>query len=257
MEKDELKELLVMDVPSHKGNFDKVYDACLIAKQHLKLKNKKLISLLAYSLIICIISITSTLLIYKKMEQANVIKRPRDVFLEEHLFFHLQWIGKSPVFDSYIAIGPEVGSDRISLDVLLKTNLLKEEDKNALIEYENSAKEKEANHEARFLICFGIIEEKDYIFLADIYYDETTVWNSYVATTFYFESNLPYSFSSLSNEFEQLAGDVLTNDCITSYNDQNVLECGIAICFEEKGDGSYQEYYKIKTYDKQEFVVYK
>lgn len=110
------------------------------------------------------------------------------------------------------------------------------------------------DHDAKFVICCGIIEDKDYIFLADTYYEE---YYGYVTTTFYFESNLPYSFSSLADEFEELASDVLTNECVTTYNEQNILECGIALCFEKLDDGTYKEYYLMKTYDKQEFVVYK
>ena len=259
MEKDNLKELLIMNVPNHKGNFNKVYEACERAKRAIRIKRFKYIQVVAFVVALFLVS-ASSIMIYRgigKAPQNTTVVPPRDEYLEEHLLSHLEWIGKQPVFDSYIAIGPEDGSKRISLDVLLKTNLLKEEDKNVLIEYANDANEKEFNHEARFLICFGTIEEKDYIFLADMYYDETSNWIGYVTTTFYFESNLSYPFSSLADEFEDLAGDSLTNECITSYNDQNILECGIAICFERLDDGTYKEYYLMKTYDKQEFVVKK
>ena len=259
MKKDDLKELLTMNIPDHKGNFDKVYEACERAKQAIKLKRIKYIKMFAFVMILLLVS-TSSIMIYRGTvnEYArNTIAPPRDEYFEDHLFMYLQFKGKYPVFDSYIAVGPEVGSNRFNLNIVLNSNLLKEDDKKVLVEYSEAAKKKAPDHDAKFVICFGIIEEKDYIFLADIYYDETSAWVGYVTTTFYFESNLSYSFSSLADEFEELAGDILTNECITSYNDQNTLECGIAICFEEEDDGSYHEYYKIKTYDKQEFVVNK
>ena len=258
MEKDDLKELLTMNIPKYKGDFDKTYETCERAKQAIKLKRIKLIRMVAFVMILLLVS-TSSIMIYRgivKKSDRTTIVPPRDEYLEDHLLMHLQFKGKYPVFDTYIAIGPEVGSNRFNLNIVLNSNLLKEDDKKVLVEYSEAAKKKVPDHDAKFLICYGIIEDKDYIFLADIYYDEKS-YHGYVTTTFYFESNLPYSFSSLADEFEELASDVLTNECVTTYNDQNILECGIALCFEKLDDGTYKEYYLMKTYDKQEFVVKK
>ena len=256
MENDDLKELLTMNVPKYKGDFDKTYETCVRAKQAIKLKRIKFIRMVAFVMILLLVS-TSSIIIYRGIVKKNdrtTIVPPRDEYFEDRLFMYLQFKGKYPVFDTYIAVGPEVGSNRFNLNIVLNSNLLKEDDKKVLVEYSEAAKKKVPDHDAKFVICYGIIEDKDYIFLADTYYEE---YYGYVTTTFYFESNLPYSFSSLADEFEELASDVLTNECVTTYNEQNILECGIALCFEKLDDGTYKEYYLMKTYDKQEFVVYK
>lgn len=262
MERDDLKELLTMNIPDHKGNFDKVYEACKKANQSVKLKKTMLIQVLTLLIILCFVSFSS-IMIYKEIQKEHdltTIVPPRNEVLEDRLFMHLAFRGKFPKFDSYVAVGPEVGSNRFNLNVILNSNLLKEEDKNVLVEYSKTVKEKVPEHNVRFVVCLGAKDDKDYVFLADIYYDAKS-HNGYEITTFYFESNLPYPFSSLADEFEELTGEILTTDtidCITSYNDQNILECGIALCFEKLDDGTYKEYYLMKTYDKkQEFIVKK
>ena len=56
MEKDDLKELLIMNVPKYKGDFDKTYEVCERAKQAIKFKRLKYIRMFAFVMILLLVS---------------------------------------------------------------------------------------------------------------------------------------------------------------------------------------------------------
>ncbi len=92
----------------------------------------------------------------------------------------------------------EGGIHRCSIDFILKTNMLSEEDKETLILRDKESKRNIYN------IYMGNKDGKDII---------AFTWGDYPGTTIYtFESNLNLSFKSILSEFENKIGNIIEKD---------------------------------------------
>ena len=268
MNNDEFKDSRRMDFPEIKGDYKKTMELFESRKSSSKKKIMNLIKLSVYTLVICVISVFSTILISRLGEtrkpgvalNVDMGKNPylSRVGYSDELYNRRKaedpnW---EPIFDNLIAFGPESASGTIKLGVINKSHLLSDESKQILAEYETSIKKTYPSHTISFQIAFGIKNNKDYIYLIDYCgYDNSLkkeVWNEFL-----FESNLNYSFESIVNEFELQIGKELTDEYLNSsyYDDQNLLSSGIIIGFTEV-DGRYQEYYMVKL-DGELFVISK
>ena len=221
--------------------------------------NKKhsfsILKIATFGLIVAIISVFSTIAINHLINKdGNILERQRGTTTSYNVDK-----GKDPglvtqnadsnddtIFDQIIAFGPEASTGSFGIDVILKSNLLKEEDKETLKEYQEDTKKTSPNHEIAFQVCLGIKDGKDYVYLIDYCgYDKKL--DKEVINTFLFESNLSYSFNTIVTSFEKENVIELSNAFLNSsiYDSQNKLVSGIILDFIESENG-FEENYVIK-----------
>ena len=257
MEKDELRNIVKIKYPKVECDPNKAYEYFLKSRRSQKRIAFRNITIILYTLIICFITSLTTFFIQKKitenninqMEKVNIDKlQGSNTDMGKDPYIAVQGVDpdQHPIIDQIIAFGPEKADGTFDLSVILRSNLINEEDKQELKNYETEIKKTYPSHNVRFQIALGIKDGKDIIYLIDgCGYDielEKTV-NS----VFIFNSNLSYSFDTLVNDFEELTGKELTNDFLNKshYDDQHLQEYGIILAFIEK-DEQYQEYYILK-----------
>ena len=156
--------------------------------------------------------------------------------------------------DKIICFGPEKFAFPYKENVILNSNIINEQDKEIFrkyIEEQNKLTTKDKN---RFTIYFVIKEGKDMIRIDDV----NPIDNG--LETFYFESNLNYSFESIINDLENMTNikfsDEFLNSEIDVYDgivgDLNsiTLVKGIILNFNLNDEGIYVPYYKVIIDDK-------
>ena len=245
MEYDALKDVLKLNIPKPHRNFEKTLNACKkTTKINYKVNN--IIIAIITCLVIVLITSFTTIIIDRKVLSKQTIYGNVDMGKDPHLAINGGDSNYTPIFDTIVAWGPELASGTFEMNVIINSRLLKEEDIETLKEYERGIKAKHPSQNVSFQIALGIKDSKDYIYLIDYcgVLDDTGKDYYY---QFVFESNLPYDFDSIINDFEEQIGEELSNDFLNSsyYDDQNLLCSGIIMGFSEN-DGVYKEYYLIK-----------
>ena len=257
MEKDELRDIVKIKYPKVECDPNKAYEYFLKSRRSQKRIAFRNITIIFYTLLICFISALTTFLIQKsiiknsinQMEEINIDKlqgASAGMGKAPHIAVQGVDSDQHPIIDQIIAWGPEKADGTFDLSIILRSNLISEDDKQKLKNYETEIKKIYPIHSVMFQIALGIKDGKDIIYLIDrCGYDiklEKTVYNVFI-----FNSNLPYSFDTLVNDFEELSGKELTNDFLNKshYDDQRLQEYGIILAFIKK-DEQYQEYYILK-----------
>ena len=175
MEKDELKDLLKVDVPESNGDFNKTFEKCEQGSVNIGLKRKRFLLIAIVVLVLSLGIVTSTVLIHKanmdKNNPGNDISdgdqqnnqqhineennQPGEIVIEKIVegrknpYFASAGLDVAtynevkkynpnwePIFDRMFAWGPAKEGDTFSLDEILKSNLLRETEKSTLRTYE-------------------------------------------------------------------------------------------------------------------------
>ncbi|MDE6414381.1 MAG: hypothetical protein K2K48_03115 [Anaeroplasmataceae bacterium] len=186
-----------------------------------------------YTVCICIISVFSTLLIQYNLDtnsQHNADPSKLDAkYLEEH-------------FDIFVAFGGGP-TEMFPIDLLLNSDLIKEEDKPILSEYNSSCK---GFNNRYYNVYLGVKDGKDVVelhHLSDPY------------KIFEFSSNLNYSFESIIYDFEKKSGENLTQDFLCGADlDKSRKTQGIFVDFKFLEDGSYGVYF-ISTIKDRVYII--
>ncbi len=134
------------------------------------------------------------------------------------------------------------GTNYIPLSKILLTDLLKEEDKNELIN-EFNLKKDVLDYSVYCNFYLIIDNQKDYVFIKQLNGE---------FKEFIFESNLSYDFTCVIDEFETLSNVTLTKEWLNDneYDTMGNLTTGISIYFTEIEPGVYKEYYTAIIYNK-------
>lgn len=142
----------------------------------------------------CVVSVGSTLLISGSMraDKQSAGNGGMDGAISS---FRADWLIEE-YFDEFFFFSGGV-RERIETDVILKTSIISETDKNTLKEY--------CNGKSRgFNIYFGVKDNKEIIVLHDI--------SGKPYGRLVFENNLSYSYKSVVEKFEELSGEKLTQE---------------------------------------------
>ena len=75
MEKDELKDLIKVDVPESNGDFNKTFEKCEQSFVNFRLKRKRFLVITIVTLVLSLIIVTSTVLIHKANIDKNTMIR--------------------------------------------------------------------------------------------------------------------------------------------------------------------------------------
>lgn len=221
------------------------YQSLLENTKNKKIKYPKL-KFVMYTLSVILITVFSTLLVDKYLINNNGAGRitfPGKINLVERGYV-----------DKIICFGPEKFAFPYKENLILNSNIINEQDKevfNKYIEEQNKLTTKDKN---RFIIYFVIKDGKDIIRIDDI----NPVDNG--METFYFESNLNYSFESIINDLEIMTNTKFSDDFLNSeidvydgiVGDMNsiTLVKGILLDFNLNDEGIYVPYYKVIIDDK-------
>lgn len=281
MEKDELKDLIKVDVPESNGDFNKTFEKCEQSSVNFRLKRKRFLVITIVTLVLSLIIVTSTVLIHKaNIDKNNKVddisnenqqnnqgnnndpeNKPGEIVIETivggrkspyfasavldvETYNEIKKYNPNwePIFDRMFAWGPAKENDTFSLDEILKSNLLRDTEKSTLRSYELDIKKIYPDHEVRFQVALGIKNDEDRVCLID--YIGTNDNGSDIASTFFFYSNLPYRYKTIINELSTQTGVELTDKflCSSVYNDNNELISGIVLRLEEKDGHCYEHY---------------
>lgn len=183
----------------------------------------KSLRLAIYTICICIISIVSTLLIQNYISgqsTGDVSPGKLDAaYLEEN-------------FDTFVAFG---GGSRnmFSVDLLLNSNLINEEDKKVLSDYNSTCKGNKY-----YNLYLGVKDGKDIVEFHHL---------SKPYKILQFSSNLNYSFEAIIQEFEELSGEQLSKEFLYESNSDALTgeeTLGIVVEFKRNENGVYSIYFK-------------
>lgn len=187
-----------------------------------------------YTLCICIVSIFSTLIVKNRLDNSSLSgdvdpSKLDAEYLEQH-------------FDVFVAFGG--GAKKMfPVDLLLNSDLIKEEDKLILSDYNSTSKE---SNNIFYNVYLGVKNGKDIVELHHL---------SKPYKTFEFSSNLDYTFESIIYEFEELSGKKLTQDFLCGADGNKSRETqGIFVDFTLLEDGTYGVYF-ISTIEDRIYAV--
>lgn len=197
--------------------------------------NKKALKILIitiYSICICMISVFSTIMIQKNVssEYTSGDVSPFKLnaeYLEEN-------------FDTFIAFGGGLRG-MISIDLLLKSNLINDQDKKVLSEYNEACK---GTNNRYYNIYLGVKDGKDVVELHHM---------SKPNRIFKFSSNLNYKFELIIQEIEALSDEKLNKEFLQDSNTDSITgkeTMGIIIDFKSLENGLYSVYFKCTLNDR-------
>ena len=179
----------------------------------IRIFNNSKIRLVLYTLFILAIGVFSTLFIsnfYTDKSTGDISPTKNvELLLDE---------GK---IDKFIAFGPDRATNLFTSDLILKSNIISDSDKDVLRNYE-----KNEYPNLFYNLYFGIKDGKDVVCLHHL----GKPYNIIV-----FESDLDYSFQSIVEEFELQSGITLSDDFLNSseLDSMNKQMGGIVISFNE------------------------
>ena len=208
------------------------YQVLINELNYKKTKFKKL-KFIMYTLSVILITVFSTLLVDKYLifNGGNGMVIPSK----------FNWVERGYV-EKIICFGSEDYFHPYKEELIFNTNIISDADKEIFINYIEEQNKLSTDDKNRFIIYFVIKDGKDIIQIDDI----NPVNNG--SKTFYFESNLNYSFDSIVNDFENMTGTKLTDEFLnSSVYDKKLgkLVSGIILCFNLNDEGIYVPYYKV------------
>lgn len=197
----------------------------------------KILKLSIYTIIICLISVFTTIIVNENKNSASNDVSPGKEsiqFLEEN-------------FDDFFAFGAGSPANQFTLDVIINSTLIDEKSKDELLKYKNKYF-KERNYQF-FNVYLGSKSGKDLVLLYPL---------GEPGIMFKFDSNLNYLYKDVIYEFEEVSGCKLTKDFLYGKNFDNILRketMGIILSFQNI-NGKYIPYYTIEL-DKKIYVINK
>ena len=221
------------------------YQSLLENTKNKKIKYPKL-KFVMYTLSVMLITIFSTLLIenylkYNNATDGNVYPGKVD-------------LTRLGLVDKIICFGPEKYAFLYKENIILNSNIINEQDKEIFRKYIEEQNKLTNIDKNRFTIYFVIKDGKDIIRIDDV----NPVDNG--METFYFESNLNYSFESIITGLEIKTNTKFTDDFLnTDMDNYNgirgdvssiTLVTGIILDFHLNAEGIYVPYYKVIVDDK-------
>lgn len=197
----------------------------------------KILKLSIYTIIICLISIFTTIIVNENKNSASNDVSPGKEsiqFLEEN-------------FDEFFAFGSGSSNNIFTIDLIINSTLINNNSKEELLKYKNEYYKK--RNFQYFNIYLGNKSGKDIVLLYPL---------GEPGIMFKFDSNLSYEYKDIIYEFQLMSGSTLTKDFIYGKNFDNVLRketMGIILSFQNI-DGKYIPYYTIEL-DKKIYVINK
>lgn len=152
---------------------------------------------LSYALCVmltCVVSVGSTLLIQGSVLNGGAGNDGLDGSISPT---KAVWVIDENFDEFYIFSGDR---DMVDMDIVLKTNIISEKDKNALKEYCSG----NGRSKKYFNVYMGVKDNRDIVVFHDI--------SSKPYERLVFESNLSYSFKSVVEKFEEMSGEKLTQE---------------------------------------------
>ncbi len=186
----------------------------------------KSLKLVIYTICICLISVFLTILIQQQLNNDISVGDVSPNKLDE------EYLEES--FDTFVAFG---GGSRnmFSIDLLINSNLIKQEDKKALSDYTASCS---GANNRYYNIYLGVKNGKDIIELHHL---------SKPYKIFKFSSNLDYTFDTIIQEIEELSGEKLNKEFLLGSNNDPLIgeeTLGIVADFKKNENGQYSVYFK-------------
>lgn len=204
-------------------------------KNRKSLNCLKLLKISIYTIVICLVSVFTTITIKNNMySQSNDVSPGKEsvIFLEEN-------------FDEFFAFGSGSPVNMFTIDIIMNSSLIGETAKEELLKYKNEYY-KESNYQY-FNVYLGNKSGKDIVLLYPL--GEPNIF-------FEFESNLSYLYKDVISEFEVLSGSKLNKAFIYGSDFDNILRketMGIILSFKNV-DEVYIPYYTIKL-DNKMYVI--
>lgn len=233
-------------------NFSKIRDnqeyKCLLENfDNKKIKFRKL-KFVLYTMSVILVTSISTIVInnlIKYNKEPDILDTGKPDNKENHQAGSVypgkeSNIVKNGILDKLICFGPEVYLHLYQEETILNSNMISENDKVVLREYLLDQQNKKKGHINYFVIYFGIKDNKDIVLIVDV----SPVNNS--AKSFYFESNLSYSFESIIKDLEQIINTTITDDFLQAAKYENGKQvAGIILDFNQDENGVNTPYYKV------------
>ena len=132
-------------------------------------------------------------------------------------------------YDLIVAYGNNQTGKGFSINEIINSNLLDEDSKNELYDYDKLVK-KEEYYQDKYIVCLMIVNGEDIIKI---------VHNIEFGKVFSYESNLDYSFESIINDFNDKFNLDINEEFLNSINR------GIVLSFEDSTNGTYLINYNV------------
>ncbi len=224
--------------PNYNDIKPKINEEQFIKKTNTKVDLFKYSKLSLYTFLICIISVFTTIIVKDStsssstgnINSGNIISDgvpPGDIYPGKD---PREWLEKN--FDNFFAFGPGGPSGLFSFDLIMKTNLISDTDKEILKNYKNE------NPSSQFF-CNIHLGEKNGIDIVTIH----QLCRPYKGFTF--NSNLDYSFKDVLESFEEQCQKKIEKEFLYGSDNDHVLgneTSGIILEFKKVGD-LYVPYY--------------
>ncbi len=213
------------------------YQSLLENTKNKKIKYPKL-KFVMYTLSVILITVFSTLFvknIWPVKSPGGNVNPGKLVSLYENGYF-----------DKIICFGPEVFNEHYTVDVILSSNIISEDDKNILSAYCAEQNEIQPGYVTYFNIHFGIKDGKDQVLICAL-----NDPGKNQGKLFNFDSNLEYSFESIISDLEIMTNTKFTDEFLAKSKYENYKQVmGIVLDFNLNDEGIYVPYYKVIVDDK-------
>ena len=213
------------------------YQVLMNELNYKKTKYKKL-KFIMYTLSVILITVFSTLFvknIWPVKSPGGNVNPGKLVSLYENGYF-----------DKVICFGPEVFNKLYTVDIILSSNIISEDDKSILSAYCEEQKEIKPGFVTYFNIHFGIKDGKDQVLISAL-----NDPGKNIGKAFNFDSNLEYSFESIISDLEIMTNTKFTDDFLAKSKYENYKQVmGIVLDFNLNDEGIYVPYYKVIIDDK-------
>ena len=251
MEKDELRDIVKIKYPKVECDPNKAYEYFLKSRRSQKRIAFRNITIIFYTLLICFISVVTTIVLYDSINNQNKTKDDNNQTKQPIAFdIDSNKDAKSMVeigmIDYCIAFGNNDNTKKYKSSILYNMNILSNDDIEALKEYD-------LENGVRYInLYFGVKDDKDIIVISYLEKSNDTYG------TLIFDSNLGFKFDDLKEEFEDIIDENITIDFLNNryqiYQDRR-LPSGIYLELLEDN-----EQYRLKFtlyYKNQEHIIYK
>lgn len=221
--------------PNYNDIKHKINEKQFIDKVNEKVDMFKYLKLAMYTFLVCVISIFTTTLVKdatSSIDAGDINPGKANVeYLEKN-------------FDNFFAFGSGSPSGLFTFDMIIKSNLISDIDKEKLINYKNGKTSSE--------FCNIYLGESNGIDIVHI----VELCEPY--KTFTFNSNLDYSFNDVLKMFEEMSQKKIEKEFLYDSDFDDILKketSGIIVSFKKEGD-LYVPYYTMLL-DEKIYVVNK
>lgn len=250
MEKDELRDIVKIKYPKVECDPNKAYEYFLKSRRSQKRIAFRNITIIFYTLIICFISVVTTIVLYDSINNQDKTKDD-DNQTEQPIAFEIdsnkdaKGLVINGFIDYCVAYGVD-GINKLKSSELYDLDIISEEDKVIL-------KAMDQKNGVRYInLYFAVKDNKDVIVIS---YLERPFGEEGILI---FDSNISFSFNGLVDEFEDIIDEDIDYDFLNQrYQEtsEQILPSGIYL--ELVKDNDIYKYKFTLYYKNQEHIIYK